>query len=72
MIYLCDRAEKHPFERVATPYQVYSWMVPNMEHCVDSIRAEDGEAACHVWEEGGVSQGCTYGVPRLSSHFISS
>ena len=27
-------------------------MVPNMEHCVDSIRAEDGEAACHVWEEG--------------------
>ena len=39
----CCRAEKHPFERVATPYQVYSWMVPNMEHSVDSIRAEDGE-----------------------------
>ena len=37
------RAQKHPFERVATPYQVYSWLSPHISHTVDSIRAEDGK-----------------------------
>ncbi|XP_075746494.1 clustered mitochondria protein homolog [Rhipicephalus microplus] len=35
------RTQRHPFERVATPYQVYSWLAPTSEHNVDSIRAED-------------------------------
>ncbi len=39
---LKKRAQKHPFERVPTPYQVYSWMAPQPEHQVDYIRAEDG------------------------------
>lgn len=33
---------KHPFERVATPYQIFSWLAPSMEHSIDAIRAEDG------------------------------
>ncbi|CAN8015169.1 unnamed protein product [Ixodes persulcatus] len=37
------RTQRHPFERVATPYQVYSWLAPPSEHSIDSIRAEDGE-----------------------------
>ena len=37
------RSQRHPFERVPTPFQVYSWMAPNMEHTIDSIRAEDGK-----------------------------
>lgn len=37
------RCQKHPFERVATPYQVYTWLVPQFEHIADSIRAEDGK-----------------------------
>lgn len=36
------RAQKHPFERVTTPYQVYSWLAPVQEHTMDSIRAEEG------------------------------
>ncbi|XP_029826226.2 clustered mitochondria protein homolog [Ixodes scapularis] len=35
------RTQRHPFERVATPYQVYSWLAPPSEHSIDSIRAED-------------------------------
>jgi hypothetical protein len=38
---LC-RQQKHPFERVATPYQIHSWMAPTLEHNIDYIRAEDG------------------------------
>lgn len=39
------RTQRHPFERVATPYQVYTWTAPNLEHTIDSIRAEDGMLA---------------------------
>ncbi|KAK4336525.1 hypothetical protein RND71_044241 [Anisodus tanguticus] len=35
------RHQKHPFERVSTPYQVYSWIAPSLKHSLDSIRAED-------------------------------
>ena len=39
---LKKRGQKHPFERVPTPYQVFSWMAPQPEHTIDYIRAEDG------------------------------
>jgi protein TIF31 len=35
------RTQRHPFERVATPYQVYTWSAPTLEHTIDAIRAED-------------------------------
>ncbi|XP_033247950.1 protein clueless isoform X1 [Drosophila miranda] len=35
------RTLRHAFERVATPYQVYQWASPILEHTVDAIRAED-------------------------------
>ncbi|KAJ8927906.1 hypothetical protein NQ314_019536 [Rhamnusium bicolor] len=35
------RSQRHPFERVATPYQLYAWTAPTMEHTLDAIRAED-------------------------------
>jgi len=34
------RKGRHPFERVATPYQVYSWVSPTIAHHMDVIRAE--------------------------------
>lgn len=37
------RTARHPFERVATPYQVYTWAAPPLEHTLDAIRAEDGK-----------------------------
>ncbi|KAJ8959463.1 hypothetical protein NQ318_022160 [Aromia moschata] len=37
------RSQRHPFERVATPYQLYAWTAPTMDHTLDAIRAEDSE-----------------------------
>lgn len=35
------RTLRHAFERVATPYQLYQWTAPQLEHTIDAIRAED-------------------------------
>lgn len=45
------RTQRHPYERVATPYQVYCWMSPNMEHTIDAIRAEDAFSSKLGYEE---------------------
>ncbi|XP_021376922.1 clustered mitochondria protein homolog isoform X2 [Mizuhopecten yessoensis] len=50
-ILLKKRAQKHPFERVPTPYQIYSWMAPLPEHSVDYIRAEDAFSTRLGYEE---------------------
>ncbi|XP_060085603.1 clustered mitochondria protein homolog [Ylistrum balloti] len=50
-ILLKKRAQRHPFERVATPYQIYSWMAPPSEHTVDYIRAEDAFSTRLGYEE---------------------
>ena len=39
------RTQKHPFERIGTPYQVYSWLSPDFDHTVDWFRAEDSNAS---------------------------
>ncbi|XP_059147572.1 clustered mitochondria protein homolog isoform X2 [Physella acuta] len=48
---LKKRGQKHPFERVPTPYQVYSWMGPQPDHQVDYIRAEDAFSTRLGYEE---------------------
>lgn len=45
------RHQKHPFERVATPYQVTTWCAPILEHSIDSIRAEDTFSSKLGYEE---------------------
>ncbi|RWS27357.1 hypothetical protein B4U80_02506, partial [Leptotrombidium deliense] len=45
------RHQRHPFERVATPYQMYSWTAPNIDHTIDSIRAEDAFSSKLGYEE---------------------
>ncbi|XP_037294562.1 LOW QUALITY PROTEIN: clustered mitochondria protein homolog [Manduca sexta] len=45
------RMQKHPFERVATPYQVYQWASPMLDHTVDAIRAEDTFSSKLGYEE---------------------
>lgn len=45
------RSQRHPFERVATPYQLYSWLAPMTEHTIDSIRAEDAFSSKLGYEE---------------------
>ncbi|RVE51305.1 hypothetical protein evm_004109 [Chilo suppressalis] len=45
------RMAKHPFERVATPYQVYQWASPMLEHTIDAIRAEDTFSSKLGYEE---------------------
>lgn len=39
------RTQKHPFERIGTPFQVFSWLSPDFEHNVDWFRAEDSNAS---------------------------
>ncbi|XP_015110281.1 clustered mitochondria protein homolog [Diachasma alloeum] len=45
------RTQRHPFERVATPYQLYAWSAPQTEHTIDAIRAEDTFSAKLGYEE---------------------
>ncbi|KAH8259130.1 hypothetical protein KR038_004015 [Drosophila bunnanda] len=45
------RTMRHAFERVATPYQVYQWASPVLEHTVDAIRAEDAFSSKLGYEE---------------------
>merc|ERR1719383_1221026 len=45
------RTSRHPYERVPTPYQVYSWIGPQMEHNIDAIRAEDAFSSKLGYEE---------------------
>lgn len=45
------RTLRHAFERVATPYQVYTWTSPSLEHTIDAIRAEDAFSSKLGYEE---------------------
>lgn len=45
------RSQKHPFERVTTPYQLYAWCAPTVEHTIDAIRAEDSLSSKLGYEE---------------------
>lgn len=45
------RTLRHPFERVATPYQVFSWLTPKLDHTIDAIRAEDAFSSKLGYEE---------------------
>merc|ERR1719282_2154864 len=45
------RTGRHPYERVPTPYQVYSWVGPHLEHNIDTIRAEDAFSSKLGYEE---------------------
>ncbi|CAM4670777.1 unnamed protein product [Leuciscus chuanchicus] len=35
------RGSTHPFERIATPFQVFSWTAPALDHTMDCVRVED-------------------------------
>jgi len=45
------RTGRHPYERVPTPYQLYSWVGPHQEHSIDTIRAEDAFSSKLGYEE---------------------
>ncbi|XP_050472854.1 LOW QUALITY PROTEIN: clustered mitochondria protein homolog [Bombus huntii] len=45
------RTQRHPFERVAAPYQLYAWCAPQIEHTIDAIRAEDTFSSKLGYEE---------------------
>lgn len=57
------RSQRHPFERVATPYQLYAWCAPTMDHSIDAIRAED----CKLWWIRGFSAILSWIIAALSS-----
>uniref|UniRef100_A0A671M407 Clustered mitochondria protein homolog n=1 Tax=Sinocyclocheilus anshuiensis TaxID=1608454 RepID=A0A671M407_9TELE len=45
------RVQRHPFERIATPFQVYSWTAPQSDHAMDCVRAEDAYTSRLGYEE---------------------
>lgn len=45
------RHQRHPFERLVTPYQMYTWAALQIDHTVDSIRAEDAFSSKLGYEE---------------------
>ncbi|XP_035612839.1 clustered mitochondria protein homolog isoform X2 [Oncorhynchus keta] len=45
------RVQRHPFERIATPFQVYSWTAPQVDHTMDCVRAEDAYTSRLGYEE---------------------
>uniref|UniRef100_A0A4W3IDU1 Clustered mitochondria protein homolog n=1 Tax=Callorhinchus milii TaxID=7868 RepID=A0A4W3IDU1_CALMI len=45
------RVQRHPFERIATPFQVYNWTAPTVEHAMDCVRAEDAYTSRLGYEE---------------------
>uniref|UniRef100_A0A4X1UE46 Clustered mitochondria protein homolog n=1 Tax=Sus scrofa TaxID=9823 RepID=A0A4X1UE46_PIG len=46
-----NQVQRHPFERIATPFQVYSWTAPQAEHAMDCVRAEDAYTSRLGYEE---------------------
>ncbi|XP_051535866.1 clustered mitochondria protein homolog isoform X3 [Myxocyprinus asiaticus] len=45
------RVQRHPFERIATPFQVFSWTAPQIDHAMDCVRAEDAYTSRLGYEE---------------------
>ncbi|KAM8976572.1 clustered mitochondria protein homolog [Pelodytes ibericus] len=45
------RVQRHPLERIATPFQVFSWTAPQVEHAMDCVRAEDAYTSRLGYEE---------------------
>ncbi|XP_073529201.1 clustered mitochondria protein homolog [Phyllobates terribilis] len=45
------RVQRHPLERIATPYQIYSWIAPSSNHIIDCVRAEDAYNSRLGYEE---------------------
>ncbi|KAL4647618.1 hypothetical protein GN956_G8052 [Arapaima gigas] len=48
---LQKKRQRHPFERIATPFQVYSWTAPHVDHAMDCVRAEDAYTSRLGYEE---------------------
>uniref|UniRef100_H2Y5E8 Clu domain-containing protein n=1 Tax=Ciona savignyi TaxID=51511 RepID=H2Y5E8_CIOSA len=55
------RFGRHPYERIATPFQVHSWTAPAIEHKVDVVRAEDSYSSRLLFEEH---------IPGQALHYI--
>ncbi|CAL8280497.1 unnamed protein product [Arctogadus glacialis] len=50
------RVLQHPYERIATPYQVYTWVAPHADHALDCVRAEETPASRVGQDEHTVGQ----------------
>ncbi|XP_016130496.1 clustered mitochondria protein homolog [Sinocyclocheilus grahami] len=50
-VLLKRRGSTHPFERIATPFQVFSWTAPALDHTIDCVRAEDVSSFSLGYEE---------------------
>lgn len=47
---LKNRVLQHLFERTATPFQVFTWIAPEGDYTLDSVRSEETHVS-HVGQE---------------------
>lgn len=45
------RTLTHPFERISTPFQLFSWAAPVQDHAMDCVRAEDTSSSHLGYED---------------------
>ncbi|XP_066502027.1 clustered mitochondria protein homolog isoform X2 [Hoplias malabaricus] len=50
-VLLKKRTSTHPFERIAMPFQVFSWIAPALDHARDCVRAEDTSSSHLGYED---------------------
>ncbi|MCI4386369.1 hypothetical protein PGIGA_G00061460 [Pangasianodon gigas] len=54
------RTSTHPFERIGTPLQVFSWTAPALDHAMDCVRAEDASSTQLGYEGHVPGQVCDW------------
>uniref|UniRef100_A0A3Q4BA58 Clu domain-containing protein n=1 Tax=Mola mola TaxID=94237 RepID=A0A3Q4BA58_MOLML len=50
------RVQQHPYERIATPFQTFTWIARQEDHSLDCIRVEETHTSCTGQEEHTAGQ----------------
>ncbi|XP_069002269.1 clustered mitochondria protein homolog [Embiotoca jacksoni] len=50
------RVQRHPYERIAAPFQVFTWIAPHGDHILDCVRAEETHTSCMGQDEHTAGQ----------------
>uniref|UniRef100_I3JQ21 Clustered mitochondria homolog n=1 Tax=Oreochromis niloticus TaxID=8128 RepID=I3JQ21_ORENI len=43
--FFLNQVQQHPYERIAAPFQVFTWTAPHRDHTLDCVRAEETHAS---------------------------
>ncbi|KAF7697343.1 hypothetical protein HF521_005761 [Silurus meridionalis] len=66
------RISTHPFERIGTPLQVFSWTAPTLDHSMDCVRAEEASSSQLYYEGHVPGQVCDWNEELQSTRELPS